>query len=84
MSRDNRVTIKMGAAEWSVTIPTNEAPLSFNLREMEKDDRRKFHGTFMEAVRVKLSDKGKRKRKKRRRNHAKTQDQSRRTEQRSS
>jgi hypothetical protein len=43
--------IRMGAAEWSVTITTAKGPLKFNLRSMSKDHRRVFHRHFMAAFR---------------------------------
>jgi hypothetical protein len=47
--------IRMGAANWDVTIPHPETglrPLYFDLRRMTKDERRKFHAEFMGAYRT--------------------------------
>lgn len=49
--KQTRTVIRMGATEWSVTLPTKNGPTRFDLRSMAKDDRRKFHSAFMSAYR---------------------------------
>lgn len=45
--------VRMGAANWDVSIPDNEgSTLVFNLRTMTRDERRKFHAHFMNAYRT--------------------------------
>lgn len=49
----NHTIIRMGAAHWDATIPTSEGDvLHFDFRTMSKDERRKFHASFMSAYRA--------------------------------
>jgi hypothetical protein len=48
---ENRTVIKMGAAEWSASIPTRKATLYFDFRNMTREERREFHREFMSAYR---------------------------------
>ena len=44
--------IRMGAAHYDASIATSkDEVLNFNLRSMSRDERRQFHGAFMEAYR---------------------------------
>ena len=47
----NRTVIRMGAVEWSASIPTSKGTLHFNFRKMTRDERREFHREFMSAYR---------------------------------
>lgn len=49
--KHQHTVIRMGAAHWDVQVPTPQGGLQFNLRAMSKDERRKFHATFMAAYR---------------------------------
>jgi hypothetical protein len=51
--KQNTTTIRMSASEWSVTVGTEKGPLKFNLREMSRQERGKFHAAFMGAYRLK-------------------------------
>lgn len=45
--------IRLGAAHWDAAIPDAEGNrLTFNLRTMTRDERRKFHAAFMNAYRA--------------------------------
>jgi hypothetical protein len=55
-NRDEKMTksktvIRMGAAEWSASIPTSDGHLFFDFRKMKKERRREFHREFMNAYR---------------------------------
>lgn len=49
--QQSTTTIRMGASEWSVTVPGETGPMKFNLREMSKQEWRRFHSAFMAAYR---------------------------------
>jgi hypothetical protein len=45
------IIIRMGAAHWDMTVPTDHGPVQYNFQKMTKDERRKFHSEFMSAYR---------------------------------
>lgn len=54
MSKSNNITVRMGAASWSVTIHDagpDVGPLHFDLRAMDRHQRGKFFGQFHSAYR---------------------------------
>lgn len=49
----NNVTIHMGASTWTVTVRgADDKPVVFDLRAMDKNQRRTFHREFMNAYRA--------------------------------
>lgn len=52
----SNVIIRMGAAAWTVTVRGADGkPGVFDLRAMDKERRRRFHRTFMQAYRQSAS-----------------------------
>lgn len=48
----NRITIRMGAPNWDVTVNHNGTPIVFDYRKMDKKARSTFHREFMNAYRA--------------------------------
>lgn len=51
MKRQPALTIRMGAAYWDVTIHTPQTHTTFDMRRMDKDQRRKFIFEVVKACR---------------------------------
>ena len=57
-NRKFNILIHMGASRWDVTVNANGKPVSFDLYNMDREQRSHFHREFMRAVRKHMGKRG--------------------------
>lgn len=53
MKKTYSTIIRMGAAHWDVSIATSDTEvMNFDMRKMNRDEKRQFHAAFMHSYRT--------------------------------